>query len=397
MHQAEQLKKPPDCSFDKIDSPRACVDVRSFDNHGQFGVGLIMPRWQRLSTIDQFTAHLRGELLSGHRTGFMPGVHRLSEEFGINRKTVEAALARLEKEGLIVGRGAGKRRKIKLPEDHQPPALRVAVLDFDAKSQGTDYMIELRHQLDAAGHVPFFTEKTLEDLGMDVKRVSRYVKEVEADAWIVGSASRGVLKWFSDFGRPVMAMFGRRGTLPIAGVGPDHVKVGQQLIRSLIALGHKRIVILARKQRRLPEPGQAERALLEEMQGNGLPTGPYNLPDWDDTPAGLFRMLDEIFRFTPPTALIIEEPFLFHAVKDHLARNGILAPQHVSLICTDPDPTFDWCQPAITHFAWEQKPVVRRVVRWVNNIAKGMDDRRQTLTGIKIVEGETMGPASKLR
>jgi hypothetical protein len=36
---------------------------------------------------------------------------------------------------------------------------------------------------------------------------------------------------------------------------------------------------------------------------------------------------------------------------------------------------------------------VRRIVHWVNNVARGKDDLRQTLTKIEIVEGGTMGPA----
>ncbi|MDG0993922.1 MAG: substrate-binding domain-containing protein [Akkermansiaceae bacterium] len=253
-------------------------------------------------------------------------------------------------------------------------------------------MIELGHRLEAVGHVPFFTDKTLMDLGMDVRRVARYVKKTGADAWIVSSASRDVLQWFVEYEKPAFALFGRRSTLPIAAVGPDHVKADQLLVRRLVALGHQRIVILVQKHRRLPEPGQAERAILEEMQAHGIQTSSYNLPDWDNTPEGFNRLLDELFRVTPPTALIIDEPFLFHAAKDHLARHGIFAPDQVSLICSDPDPTFAWCRPTIAHFVWDYRPVVRRVVRWVENVAKGKEDQRQTLTKIEFVEGGTVGP-----
>ncbi|GAG99275.1 unnamed protein product, partial [marine sediment metagenome] len=234
-----------------------------------------------------------------------------------------------------------------LPEDHAQRALRVGILVYDTPDQ--DFIVELRHLLEKAGLVPFFPDKTMQDLGMDVSRVARLVQKMEADAWVVVSASREVLQWFVEQEKPAFALFGRRSTLPIAGVGPDHVTAGRLLIRRLIVLGHQRIVTLARKNRRLPEPGQAERAILEEMQAHDIPTGSYNLPDWDDTPEGFHRMLDELFRVNPPTALIIDEPFLFHAAKHHLAQHGILAPAHVSLICTDPDPTFSWCRPSIAH------------------------------------------------
>jgi hypothetical protein len=344
--------------------------------------------------VEQVAEHLRKEVLQGNLSGTMPGVNPLMVELGVNHKTVEAALRLLETEGLLVNQGRGRRRRIALPENHAPPALRVAVLVFDSPAGGVDYMIELSHQLEVAGHVPFFVDKTLEELGSDVGRVARFVKKTGADAWIVCAASREVLQWFVEYEKPAFALFGRRSTLPIAAVGPDHVKVGRLLVRRLVALGHHSIVNIVREARRFPEPGQSERAILEEMHAHGIPTGPYNLPDWEDTPKGLHRLLDELFRVTPPTALIIDEPFIFHAAKDHLARHGILAPDHVSLICSDPDPTFAWCRPTIAHLDWDYRPWVRRVGHWVANVAKGKDDRRQTLTKIEIIEGGTMGPVS---
>jgi DNA-binding LacI/PurR family transcriptional regulator len=342
---------------------------------------------------EQVATYLREELLRGRWSGEMPGQKKLAKLLGVSAQTVELALGVLEKDGVLVGQGTGRRRRILLPENHVPPALRVAVLAFDSPAREGDYMIELCHQLEMAGHVPFFTAKNLDELGSDVGRVARFVKKTEADAWIVCSASLDVLQWFVEYEKPAFALFGRRGTLPISGVGPDHVKANRLLTRRLIALGHQSIVILTRKARRFPEPGQSERAQLEEMQAHGLPTGSYNLPHWDDTPEGFHRLLDGLFRVSPPTALISYEPFLFHAAKHHLAQHGILAPAQVSLVCTDPDPSFAWCRPTIAHLDWDQRPVVLRAVRWVDNMAKGKDDRRQTLTKIEIVEGGTMGPA----
>ena len=69
-------------------------------------------------------------------------------------------------------------------------------------------------------------------------------------------------------------------------------------------------------------------------------------------------------------------------------------PDDVSLVCTDDAPGFAWCEPAVSRIRWDSRPVVRRIVRWVNNLARGKDDRRQTLTKIEFIEGGTMGPAA---
>jgi DNA-binding transcriptional regulator YhcF (GntR family) len=62
----------------------------------------------------------------------MPSVQRLAAEFSVNCKTAETTLQALENEGLLVGQGPGRRRKIILPEELlKPPGLRVAILCYE--------------------------------------------------------------------------------------------------------------------------------------------------------------------------------------------------------------------------------------------------------------------------
>jgi DNA-binding LacI/PurR family transcriptional regulator len=110
---------------------------------------------------------------------------------------------------------------------------------------------------------------------------------------------------------------------------------------------------------------------------------------------GFECILDSLFRVTPPTALILDEPILFNAGFHHLARRGLRVPQDVSMVCTDVEPGFAWCLPAITHIRWDYHPLVRRIVRWANNVARGKDDRRQSFSKAEYVEGGTIGPAPR--
>ena len=94
-----------------------------------------------------------------------------------------------------------------------------------------------------------------------------------------------------------------------------------------------------------------------------------------------------------PASLILDEPFLFHAGFHHLVRKGLRVPEDISLICTDPDPTFAWCRPTVAHINWDYNLVVRRFIRWINNLASGKEDRRQTFTKAEYVRGGTVGLA----
>jgi len=346
-----------------------------------------------LTISAQVATHLRGKILRGHWKETIPGIHQLAEELRVNRKTVEAALRQLEREGLLEGQGAGRKRRIALPADASAAhPLRVGILLGEPADRRLDYIIELQHELVEAGHVASFAVATMLDLEMNAKRVGRMVEKTSADAWVVASGSREVLEWFVKRELTVFALFGRRRGLPIAGGGPDKVSVLTTVMSRFFELGHQRIVLLVRPRRRLPQPGAFERAFLAELEARDIRTGAYNLPDWKETVEGFHACLESLFQVTPPTALIIDEAPLFAAAQQFLARQGLRVPEDVSLVCTDPDPTFEWCNPTIAHIRWDSRPLARRIVRWAANVSCGKQDLRQTFTQAGFVAGGTIGP-----
>lgn len=353
-----------------------------------------MTNWRRLTAAEQLTAHLRNELLRGRWVGTIPGVQRLAAEFDVNSKTAEASLQALEAEGLLVGQGPGRKRRITLPKGNKAVRpMRVAILPMERSARRTVYIVDLQHALEAAGHTAILHETSLVDLGMDAKRVARFVGTNEADAWVVIAGSREVLEWFAAAKLPTFAMFGRYSGLPVAACKPDKPPVFAATTRRLIELGHRRIVLLCREIRRLPEPGQSERAFLDELKEKKIPHGDYNLPNWEESPSGLRKLFADQFEHTPPTAFIIEEAPLYSAAMQFLATRGIRVPGEVSLVCTDPDPSFAWSDPAVAHIHWDSQPLVRRIIRWAANVSRGKKDVRQTTVPAEFVEGGTVGEA----
>ena len=323
----------------------------------------------------------------------MPGGDRLAVELGVNRKTTEAALRQLEWEGLLVRQGPRRRRRIAPTEGEASRRLRVALLLLERSDRHLEYIIELQHKLVEAGHAVIFPAKTLAELGMDVARIKRVVQQTPAEAWVLGAAAYEVLEWFCAQPVPAFALFGHREGLPIAGTGPSKAPAFTAATRQLISLGHRRIALLTRSLRRLPEPGRSERAFLEELRAHGVATGAFNLPDWEETPGGFQHLLGQLFRVTPPTALIVDEASLFIAAQQFLGGRRLRVPQEVSLICTDPDPAFAWCVPPIAHIHWDFRPVVLRILRWVTAVGRGRRDVKQTLVPAEFVAGGTIGPA----
>jgi DNA-binding LacI/PurR family transcriptional regulator len=143
---------------------------------------------------------------------------------------------------------------------------------------------------------------------------------------------------------------------------------------------------------RKPSPGIYALAYLEELTAHGVPTGDYNLPDWEETPEGFNRLLESLFRSTPPTALIIDETTHFLAAIAFCAQHGIRVPKKVSLVSTDCDAILGWYHPGIAHMRWDPKPVVRRVVRWVDAVRKGNPDRKIINFPAEFIPGGSIGP-----
>jgi DNA-binding LacI/PurR family transcriptional regulator len=350
-----------------------------------------MPQFATRS--QQVAEHLRSELLSGRWRDFMPGVLRLERVLGVNRATVESALRILEGEGLLVGQGAGKRRRVVVPEGQlEPRPLLLRFLPYEKGDSEVGFISALGRLLEEKGFRFHFARDSLCDLRMNPKRVAAMVRRTPADAWIVAAGSREVLSWFAGQPVPALALFGRFMGLPIAAVSPRKTPTLLEVVRRLVSLGHRRIVMLVREERRKPKPAAAEQAFLDELNAHGIEAGPYHLPDWGSGPEDFHRGLDRLFKHTPPTAMIIMEPKLFSAAQDHLAQRGIIAPRDVSLVCDDPDPTFEWRDPPITHIRWDYQPLIRRAASWADNIARGKEDLRQTFIKAKFVEGGTIGP-----
>lgn len=347
------------------------------------------------SHVEQVTEYLRNEIRRGRWGELMPGGFALKDQLGTSHSTVELALKELENEGLLLAQGTGKSRRIVKQKNMPGGILRVAIFLYEPGDRKVDYQLELMHRLREAGHTPFFTSKSLVELDMNPKKVANFVGKNKADAWIVVAGSRPVLEWFAAQPFPTFGFFGRIASSSLASTGPKKTPAIQTAVQRLVALGHRRIVFITRAERRKPIPGLVEKAFIAELEAQGITTGPFNLPDWQETRAGYTQALDSLFQNTPPTALLISTSLLTVATLQYFSKRGIQTPRDVSLISTDPDPIYDMCDPMISHISYDSGPWLRHILRWVNNIARGKDDHTKTTSIAKFVEGGTIGPVPR--
>jgi len=339
------------------------------------------------SIAEQVANYLREEVGKGRWTGLMPGRNRLAEELGVNGRTVERALEQLEREGLLKSQGRGKRRRI-VGGIRKSNAIQVEIILYEAADRTNDFILELKNHLHAAGHALTFAPKSMVQLRTDPKQIEKMVQAHPARAWLLSAGSREILQWFAQAPVPAFALFGVARQVDIAAAMVDKVSAMREAVRRLAQQGQTRIVMLTREERRKPRYGLFLKSFLEELQNQGIPAGAYNVPDWEETREGFHKCLDALFEFTPPAAIIIDDAVLVPGLQNYLIRQTSPAARNVTLLPTDYHPTFDWYSPSIAYIGWDRRPVLNRVVRWVNNLARGKDDREKFIMQAKLIPGD---------
>lgn len=339
------------------------------------------------SIVEQLAAYLGDQIKKGRWSEVLPGRNTLAKELNVNGSTLERALRLLERDGLLASQGAGKRRRIVQNEVLIARRLRVLILLYDRDDEVSHNILSLQYQLHASGHNVMIASKTMMDLKHDPERVCRFIKSKKAAACIILAGSKPILQRASTI-LPTFAFFGAMSDLPIAGVGPNKIPAMLEAMRWLHEQGAERIVMLSREEQLRGKLRPLEAAFLEELEALGLSFGSYNLPIWENTPKGFTRCLDSLFMVTPPDALFVDEITLYHIVQNYLAHKS--GPEHraVIRICMEYHPVFEWYQPKVAHLYWDSSKIVKRIVHWVNNLAKGKSDYRQTRYSAKFVRGE---------
>jgi DNA-binding LacI/PurR family transcriptional regulator len=351
----------------------------------------------RPSLSEHAAQHLREGFAGGRWSGKLPGVSLLSKELGVSRDAVRAALRLLEVEGFICHGGAGKSRLITKPTDlARRRVLRIGILLSSSlakdNAHSNELIFTLRQAIEGAGHICFIATKSAEHFHRNVARIRRYMKECEADAWILYSARRDVLEMASELSVPIFAL-GNPFGLPMAGSSADLTQPICECVDLLVAQGHRSIVLIGPWKWRQPKPNQSAQVFLDRLRHHGIQADArYNLPEWEHTPEGLNARLQALFLTTPPTALMVMEPECLGPVLVFLAGRGLRVPEHVSVVNILPDPMQAFYQPAIAHFRWLIQPHVKWIIQWVNALARGEVDLRVKTTKPVFVPAESIGP-----
>ncbi len=354
----------------------------------------------RQNLAQQTSAHLREGVRTGRWSGKLPGVLKLSEELGVSKGTVRDALKMLESDGCLRANRPGQRRSITAAGGSGDRPLRVGVLLNEPLLTDNSHSQRLIHGLtasiEAAGHVFFHPDSCIQELGANPRKVARMVRAAPADAWFIYRSPREVLTWFATEAVPSFAIGGRSENLPLSSTRSEMSPGVITAVETLSGLGHQRIVYVTPARLRKPDASPCAAAFLGQLRRVGLPATAFNLPDWEETPAGLQKLLEELFFATPPTALLFVEPDHALGTLSYLAHRGLRVPEDVSVFCAFSDPILDWHVPALASLVWPTaEKHVRNGMRWLRAVASGAPGLRQYHYPCEFDAGKSIGPARR--
>jgi DNA-binding LacI/PurR family transcriptional regulator len=362
--------------------------------------------FQRQSLADQAADYLRHALATNRWRGVLPGIRQLTAELKVSRTCLDRAIARLTSEGLIEPGEAGHPRRIVERGDGAPVVQKIRrvglLLDIPLYNQDAptrEAIIGIREALEACGIELTIARKTLRELAQPRSLLPGLIGHQQMDCWMVYGASRDVVKWFMDQSLPFLCVGGRIRDLPVSVVGYDASSSVGEAVDRLVAAGHQRIVMPVPQWSRCDDcgPSLSEEKFTERMKAAGLRVGPFNLPLWDDTPAGWRKLLEELFSFTPPTAVIVHVAPMYVALQSFLMERGLRIPSDVSAVLLSGSPTLDWIWPLVTHFDRPAQEFVSAIVNWVQRLGTEAATQEKIMLPGRFHEGATIAPPSAHR
>jgi hypothetical protein len=367
-----------------------------------------MTKISKVPLADTTVEVLREGVLTGRWQGKMPGQLKLAKELGVSRRTLGVALTRLAKEGVLSSAGPrkvpvilkappGGAKYVAGPVKIRP--LRVALLIMRPLSEmgATDRqdVLEVMMNLQGSGHhgvlVVFPKGKNTRKTGY----LQKLVKEASADAWLIYLGPVEILTWFVGSGLPAMALGGAGRGLRIASASSDWVVFTGTVLDRLIGLGHRRIVLITLGGARRPEHARYVVEFRRKLIEAGVHPGEYHVPDWEESPRGLGKLLDELFRVTPPTAILCWATHTVYGVQAWLKGHRLRIPEDVSVVSPLNEVGCSWYS-ADLRIACPIDSINalfhRRVRNWVRGVATGKPDTIQTFITLRLDEGNSIGP-----
>jgi LacI family transcriptional regulator len=355
-----------------------------------------MPLPQRLSLVTQVAELLRQDLARGRWSDRLPGEHHLSDQFQVSRSTLRAALAVLQKEGLLAG-GQGRTRRptgraraagggsstvvgvISSVPLHQHSAHSIIILD------------ELRRHLQLAGFAVQLHVVPQIARGVGEKRLRQLVAQTDAACWVLSSCSIELQRWFAGNVPRTLVQGSCHAGVELPFVRCDVAAACRHAVAALRRRGHERLALLLPDS---PFAGAREIETAFRQACADLPAAAARVRLLGAEPAETARSMRRLLEMAPaPSAFIAMMPQHALAAFCVLRDSGLRLPDDAALISLFDDPLLAHLSPRLARYHYSDHAFARKFAGHVLRLARRVAPAPSISILPAFVDGGTLGPA----
>lgn len=355
----------------------------------------LLPR--RPSLVALTLEVMRAGLRKGQWRDHLPGERDLCERFQVSRPTVRAALAQLQREGLLELTHGQRRRILAAPRAQASGPWRkvIGLLSPLTLAEMPPFVLcwmdLLRTHLMQAGF----------ELDLHVSRacfatqpsgaLGAMVANAPAAAWVLLRSTERVQRWFLERGQPCVLAGSCAPGVILPSVDVDYRAAGRHAAGVLWRKQHRCVALL------LPEgtlagDAESEAGLREAFQRSDGGPGEVRVFRHDGTREGVIRRLDQALRRPDPTtAVVVARTAHALTVLTSLLQRGVRVPQDVAVIAPDDDRFLEHVTPSVTRYRVSPEVFARRLVRTVLLLVDtGLADPKRVRLMPRFVPGATV-------
>ncbi len=350
------------------------------------------------SRADQAASHLRRKIKEGYWQHQLPAQRLLARELGISRRSLSAALAELEREGLIDNRRQGGTHIIPPKGGHRLEPLSVGVVFSSAFKVFTERhltMLETIRQIFQSRRIRTEVHFAPQLRGNRVSdRFKKLVEQKRHHCWILNAPTESMQMWCAKNSIPAVVLGVGHESSGLSSVGVDHFALGRHAAGEMLRKGHRRIALILPGDEK-GEDIESRLGLLHGVHSSGHPDARVTLEHHDQTIAGVCRLADRLLnRESRPTAWLICRQGHFLTIFSHLLHQKIAIPEEVSLISRDSDIYLTDIVPEPTRYVANFEFMARQCAR---KVLKVMDGTLVSAENLRVVPdfapGKTLGDA----
>jgi len=358
---------------------------------------------KRISLISETTSVLKDNINRGVWKETLPGERDLADQLQVSRPTLRAALSLLQKDGMI-RTAHGKRRlilRVELPAASSR-RLMIGLVDrtpvAEVRQLTFQLMMELRNHLHRDGFESEYLIAPPQSLRTDRQKLEDFIKKRSLTCCVLMRSSEEDQKQLYDQGVPTLVLGTAYPSTELPSLDVDYYSVCRHAAGTFLHRGHRKLVLI-RSDNRIAGDHASVEGFMDGIAQSPHPDAHATVIRHRSLPTDLNRKLDRLLSSgkSRPTGI-----FTFSALETlitimHLQRRGISVPEDMSLIARDLDLFFNCLEPTITHYAYDNSAVCRRLTRFVRQLVEqGALPTRKNLIYPKLMDGtslRTLDPA----